>query len=817
MSSLRVPTLDVSLFRARVDGVRARLLALAPDLAGPELAELIREAVAVGLAAEVIERTDQLGLEARAPDLWFELACARWEAGDRTAVVDRAHHLLATGRVLMPTHERVLVRAAWVGLLQGEEDPVLTAALDRVRARVILERGPSALVADLAHLDAYRDLVQSAKTERALERAALAAELYRLIGEPVHECKARVLLARIDAICGRLQSSVENARRATERALQLGHPHLAVLALNALGTALFRRGEWVEADASYECARDLAVAFGEVRWQLAVRANRARLVASRGRLDEAEQELDSLTEEANAEHGRAVVAVLNEYRGQVRLFQGDAQGALAYFDECERELDRCGVASYERAEIGLRRAEALLALDQAEDAHSVCNAALARLESTGQMLDRGQLLRVCARAAHAMGRPREARDCLDRGERVLRQIGDRYELARCLLDRAQFLDDAPEARVAACMEATHLAARVGAIALTEAARELGAALLTSRRTLHPSTSAAAPAHGVVAASDAMRSLLDEAGTASTSDAPVLIQGETGTGKEVIARFVHERSRRADRPFVAVNCAAIPESLFEREFFGHVRGAYTGADRDAPGLVEAAHGGTLFLDEIGEMPQSLQPKLLRLLQEGTFRRVGDTVQRSVDLRIVAATNRSLFEQAQSGEFREDLYWRLSWFELTLRPLRERREDVVELVKLFLARASGRASVDFWLDRTAWQVVRRHPWPGNARQLESAIASACARAMSGGSEDGRVRREDLPTAVQSHQGPARVRQLEQLDLQASLSRHERELILDALQRSEYQRAGAARLLGIGRNTLYEKMRKLGIRPEPSVRSG
>jgi DNA-binding NtrC family response regulator/tetratricopeptide (TPR) repeat protein len=815
MSTLRVPTLDVSWFRSREERVRSRLRTLSLHTSGSELAALIHDAVSVGLASHVLHECRALEPSGLTPDHHFALACAEWEAGDRDAVIRRARAALASHDELAIEHERVIVRAAWAGVLVGEEDPVLVSALDRVRVRVTDEQVPPALVADLAHLDAYRDLVQSAKVERAQERAALAAELYRLLEEPIHECKARVLLARIDAICGRLHSSVENARRAAERAMGAGHPHLGVLALNALGTALFRRGDWAEADVVYERARELAEAFGEVRWSLAVRANRARLTAHRGRLDQARSELEAISSAVHERHARSVVAVIEEYLGQVSLLQGDAHAALEHFDASERELDRCGVTSYERAEISLRRAEALLVLGEPTRAHDLCLGALEHLESTGQTLDLGQILRVRGRAALAMGRPREARECLDRAESLLRTIGDRFELARCLLDRAELVDEAPEIRVAASIEATHLAARVGAVSLADAARELGSVLGATRSSTTPDVPKLTGT-GMVAASPSMQHLLAEASTAATSDAPVLIQGETGTGKEVIARFVHDHSRRAERPFIAVNCAAIPESLFEREFFGHVRGAYTGADRDTLGLVQAADGGTLFLDEIGEMPQSLQPKLLRLLQEGTFRRVGDTVQRLVDLRIVAATNRSLFELAQSGEFREDLYWRLSWFELALRPLRERREDVTELAKLFLARASARAGVDFWLTREAWQIVRRHPWPGNARQLESAIASACARAASSGRSDGCVRREDLPQAVRTDRVAQRTRAGENLDLQSSLNRHERELILDALQRADYERAGAARLLGIGRNTLYEKMRKLGIRPEQSARS-
>jgi transcriptional regulator with PAS, ATPase and Fis domain len=313
---------------------------------------------------------------------------------------------------------------------------------------------------------------------------------------------------------------------------------------------------------------------------------------------------------------------------------------------------------------------------------------------------------------------------------------------------------------------------------------------------------AAPAAGIIAECAAMRDLIVEARMAGASGKPVLLQGETGTGKEVFARFLHEASPRAGKAFVAVNCAAIPESLFEREVFGHARGAFTGAHRESPGLVQEASGGTLFLDEVGELPASLQPKLLRLLQEGSYRRVGESRSRIADLRIVSATNRPLREAVSLGRFRDDLFYRLSGLELRLPPLRERPEDLTPLVLGFLHRELG---PDVAVDPQAWRALRAYSWPGNVRELETAVGAATVRAAGGGI----IREEHLPEPVRERSGCTID---SRLDLGLAVRRTERELILEALARARFRRTEAAQLLGIGRNTLYEKMRKLGISPEP-----
>jgi len=230
------------------------------------------------------------------------------------------------------------------------------------------------------------------------------------------------------------------------------------------------------------------------------------------------------------------------------------------------------------------------------------------------------------------------------------------------------------------------------------------------------------------ASVRVRRLLD---LAADSDDPVLLTGPTGTGKELAVQRIHARGKRAAEPLVAVNCGAIPELVFEREFFGHAKGAFTGADSAVPGFCERAAGGTLFLDEVGELPPNLQVKLLRLLQEGTFQRLGDPAERRVDLRIIAATNSDLLDAMAQGDFRSDLYYRLQFLEVRMSPLRARREDIIPLANLFVRRATGKdlSLVDL-CENGVIDALVKYDWPGNVRELEGLVRRLCLLIRRGG---------------------------------------------------------------------------------------
>ena len=312
---------------------------------------------------------------------------------------------------------------------------------------------------------------------------------------------------------------------------------------------------------------------------------------------------------------------------------------------------------------------------------------------------------------------------------------------------------------------------------------------------------------LLAHSPAMRDVLLLVDRAATSNATALLTGETGTGKEVLARAIHEGSPRRDGAFVAVNCAAFPESLLESELFGHQKGSFTGADRNQTGLFEAAHGGTLFLDEIGETTPALQAKLLRVLQEREVRPVGGTKPRKIDVRLVAATNRSLVHEVASGRFREDLYYRLAVFRITVPPLRERSEDVVPLAEHFLRRHGEREGKrDCHLSREVAALLLAHPWPGNVRELENEMQHALALAEAGETIAVRHLSERLHATLAPIEEATRSDGPE--SLRAQLARVEAWLIRRSLDAHGNRRAATARTLGITREGLYKKMRRFGI---------
>jgi transcriptional regulator with GAF, ATPase, and Fis domain len=299
-------------------------------------------------------------------------------------------------------------------------------------------------------------------------------------------------------------------------------------------------------------------------------------------------------------------------------------------------------------------------------------------------------------------------------------------------------------------------------------------------------------------------------TVAPSGATVLVTGETGTGKEVVARAIHQTSPRRNQRFVALNCSAIPENLLEAELFGHARGAFTGAVAARQGRIEQADRGTLFLDEVGTMAMPLQQKLLRVLQEREFERVGENRTIKVDVRVLAATNSDLQKMVQDGSFREDLYYRLNVIPLTLPPLRDRKEDVPLLVQHFIRKVMQRDghpadAPEVLVSQDAMRRLMAYAWPGNVRQLENAVE----RALILRGARPQIDVQDLPPEVQAvavESAPSLDLPDEGVDLPSLVTRIERDLIARALSRSSGNRADAARMLGLKRTTLVEKLKRM-----------
>ncbi len=312
--------------------------------------------------------------------------------------------------------------------------------------------------------------------------------------------------------------------------------------------------------------------------------------------------------------------------------------------------------------------------------------------------------------------------------------------------------------------------------------------------------------GIVGKSPAMKKLFQLLETVAPTNSTILITGETGTGKEVIARAIHHNSPRRAQRFVALNCSAIPEALLEAELFGHVRGAFTGAIGNRQGRLEQAHKGTLFLDEVGTMSAALQMKLLRVLQEREFERIGDSNTVKVDVRVIAATNSDLGRMVAAGEFREDLFYRLNVIPVGLPPLRERKDDVPLLVQHFLDKLRGDGRSPLAVSQEAMRALMAYGWPGNVRQLENAIE----RAVAFGAGRGQIDVDDLPPEIASARNEATAPGVflpdDGLDLEALVTGIERDLIRRALERTGGNKGHAARLLNLKRTTLVEKIKRL-----------
>jgi len=307
------------------------------------------------------------------------------------------------------------------------------------------------------------------------------------------------------------------------------------------------------------------------------------------------------------------------------------------------------------------------------------------------------------------------------------------------------------------------------------------------------TSAGFACPPLIARDPVMLEVLELARKVAPTNATVLLMGESGTGKEILARCIHQNSRRAEAIFLALNCAALAPTLIESALFGHEKGAFTGAVAQHQGVFERANGGTLLLDEIGELDANLQAKLLRVLQDRTFERVGGRQQIQVDVRLIAATNRDLKKMVEEGRFREDLYYRLNAFPLEIPPLRKRPADIPELARHFLARAAKNlGKPELTLSDAALRALQEYSWPGNVRELENMmerVAILC---------EGEVRPEDLPiAAVEGAQPPVRWKQIE------------KEAILEALRRNAGNRTKAASELGISLRTLQYRLKEYGIR--------
>ncbi len=640
--------------------------------------------------------------------------------------------------------------------------------------------------------------------------------------------------------CGLLEvrsfDLAEGAALLTEAAERCGRSQRWVIAAHIrinLAIALYKQGRLAEAHAELDTAeRGLLGRLERQSWLQARLARcKVHLVAGEAAAALAiarEVEAETSRRGLGREHGLAV-----EMQGDAQVLAGDLAAAERHY----READ--AMARHEAPEgdlaAGLARRLGQVTMLSGDPARAVVHLADAERLSlaAGEAFEAVVSARLLAEAHLALDEPHEGRAAARRAVTCGRRHGCDLELARSLLTGAR-----AEARVAAAgKDGSRESAWSGAAEARLILRRLGferdvagcdrflarlredwrAAWVWAGGPPPPESLGDVPQPAFVAGSPAMVAAAGQMAVASSSADPVLIGGETGTGKEVAARRIHALSDRRRGPLVSVNCAAVPADLFEREFFGHAPGAFTGAEDGARGLVEQAHRGTLFLDEVGDLPLALQAKLLRVLQEGTYRRLGDPAERRVDLRVIAATNIDLGERMAAGSFRRDLFYRLSVLEVWLPPLRERVSDLPALVRAFVRRGLGDdVELVEVLPALVLAACERYGWPGNVRELEALVRRAClyrrtGQAMPRGLLPVGLRRlvEELEPEVVVGEGVAEGSGGQRsLRLEARLMVAEREAVRTALREASGNRSQAAELLGVSRKSLYAKLRRLGL---------
>jgi len=518
-------------------------------------------------------------------------------------------------------------------------------------------------------------------------------------------------------------------------------------------------------------------------------------------------------------------ALALEFLGDVYRDEGQPAAARRFYVRALAIAERLAPEGDIVMEVHRRVGECLALEGDAAAARPELDRALALARAQGDRFEEAVTLRVLAETVDALDDHAAAREHIAASVGILREIGARHEAAISLLKAAHLhLDASERERPAAARTALDAAWSHATAALdlfiqvdvawwTEQARALvdriGRRRAAADKAEAETGASYAPGHVIVHASRAMKDALELTDMFAASHEPVLITGETGTGKELIAQRVHARSGRTGGQLVTVNVAAIAATVFEREFFGHVRGAFSGADRDQPGYAALADGGTLFLDEIGELPLDMQPKLLRLLQDGGYQAVGDPRPRRADVRLVAATNADLATLVAEGRFRADLWYRLRILELHLPPVRDRAHDVRPLLRHFLSLAAGRATDPAEVfDAPSLAAAEAWSWPGNVREIAMVARRALVEQRTRGQFAITLR--DGPRAVMLSGGAPRAALVARAaEGDGDADADDRARITAALDHCAGSRQEAARLLGLSRSTLYRRMEKLGIR--------
>ncbi len=648
--------------------------------------------------------------------------------------------------------------------------------------------------------------------------------LYREVEDSVGAGKAWNNLGVVNKTLCRWNQAVECFTRALESARKYGEARAVASRTCNLGVSLLKAGRWSEARAYLADALKRSAALGSdpgiVRSKIAI----GILMRLERKWKASAKHLNEALRTSREAGMRREEALALEFLGELSFDSGFPKRAMDYYEKALEIADADDKHVDVRVEVLRRQAEVSIELGRAENALSLCEQACELAVRIHDRYEEAVLERVAGTALLAAGMRDQGLRRLYRSHSMLRNIGQNYELARTALALGRALansrGEGPDRAKELLLEARYLFGQLGSRywvrqAESELLGLLGIDEGPSRgpqrkgRLNGPAAGRELPSDfGLVGCGGWLREVMDAVACFADSTLPVLIEGESGTGKDMVAKALHLASQRKSRSYIPMNCGALPDGTQESELFGYVRGAFTGAVGDRRGCFESAHGGTLFLDEIGEMTWSTQVRLLRVLEAGEVRRLGEAFPRKVDVRVVAATNGDLLKAVRQGAFRRDLYYRLAGVRIKLPPLRERKEDIALLVSHFAGIFSRAQGKDISVGEDLLQAMLDYSWPGNVRQLRNETERMVTLAASGGV----LARDDFSPHVEASEEEDRTA----LTLEEELEHVERTRILEALRESGWNKARAAGLLGgIKRTTLLGRMKKLGIPMEPPER--
>ena len=634
---------------------------------------------------------------------------------------------------------------------------------------------------------------------RARDAYEQALALYRRLGDGASSAHVRNNLGLIHKQLCEWEAAEAHLEAAFELHRQSGRFAETASPLMNLGIVHQKRGDWGLALEYYARAEQVYVQVADDLRIPMVRIGCANVARLQRRFEDAESLLRDALERARSLGAQREQVLALEFMGELEYDRGQPEVALAHYQDALGLARRVAPDGDLIVEIERRRAEALCAIGRLDEAERACATALRLAGETDDRLEQAVAHRAAGAIAMARGRRAEAIELWTRAAGMLTDCRDRYELGRTLLELAQAVAEPREARRILYRAGT-LFAELQSPYWVERSEDVLQRLMTATGDpLPPAVGSLLGrrhrAPSLVACSATMRRVETLAKRAASTGLSVLITGETGTGKELVARTIHSLSPLAQRPFLAINCGSLRAELAPSQLFGHRKGSFTGAHAEGLGLVEAAHGGTLFLDEIGELPPDVQVTLLRFLESGEYLRLGETRVRRADVRLIAATNRELRETEGEKLFRRDLLFRLNEIEIRVPPLRERPDDIVPLAHHFLAFYSGLEGPR--LSREAEAVLRSHAWPGNVRELENVMKRVGA--LCG--DDHAVDAEALLPFLDQRSGSS-------TDARRSLEDEERSAILAAYREAGGNKSRAAAILGVSRKTFYARVHRLGI---------